>query len=67
MMNMLLIVLPLLIPVIVLGNFFVRVCSRRPDKYKRIYHTFSLSHPSFVPGGYRRFVAPSESVFCDRV
>jgi hypothetical protein len=53
MINILLLVLPLLILALILGNFFVRVFSHQPDKYERIYRTFSQADPSFMPGGQR--------------
>ncbi|HVU66808.1 MAG TPA: hypothetical protein VHD63_06755 [Ktedonobacteraceae bacterium] len=55
MINTLLLILPLLIPALILGHFFVRVLSRRPDKYEHIYHAFSHPEPSFMPGGQRHF------------
>ncbi len=51
MINTLLIIFPLLIPLVVLGQFFVRLFSHCQDKYERIYRAFSHTGPSFVPGG----------------
>jgi hypothetical protein len=66
MVNTLLIILPLLIPAVVLGHFFVRLFSRRPDKYEHIYRTFLHINPAFVPGGHRCFARPLENTPCDQ-
>lgn len=62
MINILLIILPLLIPAIVLGHFFVRLLSRQPDKYERIYEAFLYVNPTFTSGGHRRFAGSCEEI-----
>ena len=66
MINTLLIILPLLIPILVLIHFFVRLLSRQPDKYERIYRSFLYVNPSFGPGGHRRFAEPPEGAAHDQ-
>ena len=61
MMNSLLIILPILIPLMILGHFFAHLLSRQPDKYERIYRTFSYVNSSFTPGSPQRFARPCES------
>lgn len=62
MIDTVLIIFPLLIPVLVLGHFFVRLFSGQPDKYTRIYCAFAHASPSFVPGGHWRFAQPAVQV-----
>ena len=67
MLNTLLIILPLLIPVAVLGSLFVRLFSHQPDKYERIHRTFSYASPSFTHNGQRHIAEPSEPGMCDQL
>lgn len=62
MINILLMILSLLIPVIVLGHFFVRLLSRQPDKYERIYEAFLHVNPAFTSGGHRQFAGACEEL-----
>jgi hypothetical protein len=65
MLNMLLIILPLLIPFTVLGYLFARLFSHQPNKYESIHRTFSYASPSFTHGGQRHIAEPSERAACN--